>query len=46
VEPGFELVLDAVAVGVAVLLVDRGESDVAAVGVGVENVAEMREKEE
>jgi hypothetical protein len=46
VNPGFKLVPDAVTVAVTVLRVDRGERDVAAVGVGVEKVAERRVKEE
>ena len=46
VKPGFKLVPVAVAVAVTVLLVDKGERLVAAVGVGVEKVAERRLKEE
>lgn len=46
VNPGFKLVADAVTVAVTVLRVDRGGRDVAAVGVGVEKVAERRVKEE
>ena len=46
VNPGFELVPDAVTVAVTVLLVDKEDRLVASVGVGVEKVAERRVKEE